>query len=179
MWYSCIILENLLLRDTTAGFRVCGTCWVSLPESDFDKFFNQKSKIIKCRRSCRKCRRTHHGQKPLPKRVWKTKNPNYRSNWYHKHKKPSSFTPLSEGDKRVRKKAANAENRCNRLRRTPKWLTKDQKADIALIYAFCPPGYHVDHIIPLQGKTVSGLHVPWNLQYLPAAENIRKGNKCK
>lgn len=35
----------------------------------------------------------------------------------------------------------------------------------------------VDHVIPLQGRDVSGLHVPWNLRILPRLENIRKGNR--
>ncbi len=64
--------------------------------------------------------------------------------------------------------------RCRDELQTPKWANTEE---IAEIYRNRPEGYHVDHILPLNGKNVSGLHVPSNLQYLTASENLSKSNK--
>ena len=53
----------------------------------------------------------------------------------------------------------------------PPWADIEK---IKQIYLSCPKGWHVDHIVPLKGKNVSGLHVETNLQHLPAVENMQK-----
>ena len=61
---------------------------------------------------------------------------------------------------------------------TPKWAKIGPiHQEIIEIYENCPKGMQVDHIIPIQNKSVSGLHVPWNMQYLTKEENVRKNNK--
>lgn len=68
----------------------------------------------------------------------------------------------------------SAKRRATKLQQTPAW---SEELAIKRFYANCPEGYHVDHDIPLQGEIVSGLHVLGNLRYLPASENMSKGNK--
>ena len=70
--------------------------------------------------------------------------------------------------------AAHVRNyQAKKLQRTPPWA--DLEA-IKFFYECRPAGCHVDHIIPLQGENISGLHVAENLQWLPAKQNIQKGN---
>lgn len=58
-------------------------------------------------------------------------------------------------------------------RHKPTWANANE---LSKIYSLCPDGYHVDHIVPLNGELVSGLHVECNLQYLTSTDNLSKGN---
>ena len=72
----------------------------------------------------------------------------------------------------------------NKKNRIPSWLSKDDLSKIRSIYKMCrlisqKTGirHEVDHVIPINGKDVSGLHVPWNLQIITKEDNIKKSNK--
>lgn len=71
-----------------------------------------------------------------------------------------------------------------KLQRTPKWLSEDDHWMIEQAYDIAVKRtkatgvmFHVDHIVPLQGAAVSGLHVPWNMQVITEVANKRKGNR--
>lgn len=97
--------------------------------------------------------------------------------------------PFKEAQKRSRERHAakhNARSRAYKLtkaNRVPAWLTANDKDAIKSLYqlaciysgALGEP-FDVDHIVPLRGATVSGLHTPCNLQILPASANRRKRN---
>lgn len=58
-----------------------------------------------------------------------------------------------------------------------KQRTFSSKKDIIEFYNNCPKGYEVDHVVPLNGKNISGLHTIDNLQYLTISDNRKKSNK--
>jgi hypothetical protein len=78
-------------------------------------------------------------------------------------------------------KASHAKHRAEKLKRVPKWLTKEDIKAIKEFYAEATRKtlatgvkYQVDHIIPLKGEHISGLHVPSNLQIITATEKLCK-----
>jgi hypothetical protein len=83
-------------------------------------------------------------------------------------------------DKRA---AYQGKRKAAQLQRTPKWLTESDLRMIEAKYSLAAmltretgTPYHVDHIIPLQGKKVSGLHVFSNLRVIPGTDNVKKSN---
>ena len=75
---------------------------------------------------------------------------------------------------RSKQLAKSSMEKAAKLQRIPPWADLDA---IKEFYINRPEGYHVDHIVPLRGKKVSGLHTLENLQYLPSKENLSKGNR--
>jgi len=79
--------------------------------------------------------------------------------------------------------ASAAKRRSVKLQRTPAWLTDFDRLKIKCLYSVAAmltrenkESWHVDHVIPLQGNLVSGLHVPSNMRVLRGKENISKHN---
>jgi hypothetical protein len=67
---------------------------------------------------------------------------------------------------------------------TPKWLTPAERLQMRDLYVqarklteLTRERYVVDHIVPLRGESVCGLHVPWNLRVITQDENLKKSNK--
>lgn len=75
----------------------------------------------------------------------------------------------------------NANRRLAVRQSTPRWCNKEEiKKIYQIAYEYellTGIPHHVDHIIPLKGKNVCGLHIPNNLQILTKEENLKKGNR--
>jgi hypothetical protein len=110
----------------------------------------------------------HRNKTRIASAEWRKRNPEYHHNHY-----------LNNQTKYV---SARARRRAAQENATPLWLTAIHKAQIQEMYDIAcaketqtGTKYHVDHILPIMGKTVSGMHVPWNLQVITAKENLSKG----
>jgi hypothetical protein len=158
--------------------KTCKTCKETKPIEEF-----HRNKLSPCgrRHVCRSC------SGKIGKR-WRENNPDrvkeYAAVYYEENKerlKPiRKFWDQINPDKLV---ARTRRYRTKKSKACPDWLTEEQHKEIEEFYwlakdlrSVTGEEYHVDHIVPLQGKHVCGLHVPWNLQLLPKDLNLRKSN---
>lgn len=119
-------------------------------------------------------------------KVWAEKNPELakanKIKYYEANKALVVARSRKWAEENPARAAANyrmaaARYRAAKLKATPPWLDTKLKTEIKWFYDNCKQGLHVDHVVPLQGKNVCGLHVPWNLRLICAKENCKKGNK--
>jgi hypothetical protein len=120
------------------------------------------------------------------KRAWKErnkkKNADINRNWWKNNPGIAYIYQKRYMDKYPYKiLARNSKRRSHLLNAIPLWADYKKIENIySISHAMTIKTgikYHVDHIIPLRGDGVCGLHVPWNLQVLTAFENISKGNR--
>ena len=104
---------------------------------------------------------------------WQSENKDKRKQILSKHKR----------ENRAKHTADTAKYRADKDKRTPNWLTEFDHIHIKALYQLAAMRtresgfpWHVDHVIPLRGKNVSGLHTPSNMRVIPGEENVRKNN---
>lgn len=143
--------------------KICSTCKEVRDIEDF----NLDHRRNELRYSCKPCESKRH------------------KNWRDRNKDKEYQRSLSwRKQNRGIMNAIDQKRYTSKKLRMPKWLSKTQQLEIQQIYITANKltnetgiKYHVDHIIPLQGKIVSGLHVSWNLQILTQQENCQKSNR--
>lgn len=85
---------------------------------------------------------------------------------------------LRKDNDHVYRRAWNQWRYAKEINRVPKWVqfARDMLPKYRELMEKAPSDWTIDHIVPMQGKNVSGLHVPSNLQVLPQRDNSGKGN---
>jgi hypothetical protein len=168
-----------------AAPKVCTVCG-GVAESTMQR---KNTKCANCKLEAdREYRAANAAAIAAKKKAWKLRNAEHVA---AKDRRYADENPDKRAAARARWEAANpgvstaakANNRLARKKRVPTWLTEDDRWIIAQAYELAQLrterfgfAWHVDHIIPLNGKKVSGLHVPNNIRVIPGAVNMRKHN---
>jgi hypothetical protein len=165
--------------------KVCKDC----KQLKLRKEFATVGKSARCKSCENAFRRIQYAANPKPKALYyienKEKIDQYKIAYRLTHKdKMSSYQRKYNQENAAKRNARNQKRKAAKLNRVPKWLTSfdlekiQEYHDYANLFTETSGiQYDVDHIIPLLGKNISGLHCPENLQIIMHQENIEKGNK--
>jgi hypothetical protein len=163
--------------------KQCSKCKQVLPPTEFKRNSKLKSGLHSwCKGCCAIAFSAWRKADPIKwaktQKAWRAKNPG-KAVAYHKDAGYAAQRTWNASN-RDKKAAYQAARTAQGLRATPPWA---DPAAIAAVYVqaeqFRALGLDidVDHVIPLQGKTVCGLHVANNLRVCLASDNRSKGNK--
>jgi hypothetical protein len=158
----------------------CYVCKQTFTQDCFNKDKQTKSGFA---RSCKVCHRKRAKQYYEKNNVQVNENNLARYYSNHEDNKIKCLQYYYNNKHTVFKNCAK--RRCSKLLASPSWVDKKHEDRIGNIYKASINTshrtgiqHHVDHIVPLQGKTVCGLHVWWNLRIIPAKINLSKGNRA-
>lgn len=171
--------------------KKCTKCKVDKPLIDFAK---DRTKSNGIRSACKLCKNETNRlwQKRNKEKIKEYGREHYKNNKDRKNENSRVYYAKNKADRALKIKewqrenpgivrAHNAKRRATKLQATPQWadLGKIQEVykEAQRLTELLGIEMHVDHIVPLQGTLVSGLHVETNLQILTAVENLRKSNK--
>lgn len=169
------------------GAKTCSGCSAEKPLTDFGP---NKARRDGRRARCRQCEREwaakwRRDNPEEAKAIWnrwssanrdkvRAKNERIRHRYAKKAVERATIWARENPGKA---QANRANHRAAKRRAFPQWANRDE---ITAIYAAAKalgPAFHVDHIVPLQGEMVCGLHCEANLQIIPAGVNIAKRNR--
>lgn len=160
---------------------------------DFSCFYKDKNCKDNYGVKCKDCyKKYYNNNKEKILKIMKKKYPDKKEKLmlYDKKYRQENVLKIKKYRKEYKKQNSarynfiNNKRRAKKLKATPNWLSNVDIKNIENMYIKAKQlekedGIlrHVDHIIPLQGKGVCGLHVPWNLQILTAKQNLVKNNR--
>lgn len=123
-------------------------------------------------------------QRNLRMRESRKRHPNTRKRWRQNNRARDLANEHARRRRNPQKFIEYQKTRSERVKRaTPSWLSEEHQYQMILVYEERDNRnlegdtvWEVDHVVPIQGKKVCGLHVPWNLQVSPRSENRSKSN---
>ena len=156
--------------------KECIKCCTVKEFSEFHKDSKNKNGVVP---ACKECRASYRKEYYLKNKERENKN---NAKWLSQNKeKHNEYYRKYYDNNKYKEIARSVHKRTRFLQRSVSWADQDKIRDFykeaQRLTKEKSIAYHVDHIIPLQGKLVSGLHVETNLQVIPASENLSKSNK--
>lgn len=163
--------------------KVCFCCKETKTTSDF---FKDASRTDGLSSSCKICKTAQIKKSNLKMSEQRRKNKNLYNKKYKEinKEKVKEYHKKKQKEKRAYYTAKQKERELAKKQQIPSWVDSEELFLIHEVYDLARLRtkvtnikWQVDHIVPLQGKLVRGLHTINNLQVIPAKINQSKGNK--